>query len=144
MRKIPILILVLSLGIIICGYSQSSPEIIADTFFSLIEKGNNLEAIKSLPKSSKIESDTSFHAKTVSKLNANEASYGKYCGYELIEKNEISESLITAEYLVKYLDAPRRVQFVFYKPLDKWQVNQIIINFRERTTSARNRPVRRL
>jgi hypothetical protein len=144
MRKIPNLILLLSLGIIICGYSQSSPEIIADNFFSHLEAGNTSEAIKSLPVSSIIESDTSFHAKTVLTLNENEALFGKYCGYELIEKNEISESFITAEYLVKYTDAPRRVQFVFYKPLDKWQVNQVIINFRERPTSARNRPARRL
>lgn len=144
MRKIPILILVMSISFFLGSYSQNSPEIVVENFFSYLEAGNNSEAIKTLPVCSNIENDTSFYNNILLKLDENEALFGKYCGYELIEKNEISESFITAEYLIKYLEAPRRVQFVFYKPLDNWQVNQITINFRERMNNARNRPVKRL
>ena len=144
MRKIAMLILTISLSSIIGCYSQSSPLTIVENFFSHLESGNNTGAVKSLPVSSNIENDTSFYTRISSTLHENEISCGKFCGYELIEQNEISESYIISEYLIKYLNAPRRVQFIFYKPVDKWQVNQININFRERSSRVKNRTTKQL
>jgi hypothetical protein len=144
MIKDRMLIIVLSIFSLTYCYSQNSPEIIAKNFFTHLQAGNNDKAIESLPLGSNLESDTTLSVKLLAKLQENTTSFGEFCGYELIEQNEITESYIISEYLIKYLDAPRRIQFVFYKPKDQWQVNQVNINFRERQTSAQNRPARRL
>jgi hypothetical protein len=143
MIKNRMLIIVLSIFSFTYCYSQDSPEIIAEKFFSHLQAGNPDKAIESLPMGPILQTDTTLSAKLLARLNENQASFGKYCGYELIEQNEISESYIFSEYLIKYLDAPRRIQFVFYKPTDKWQINQVNINYRERQTNTRNRPVKR-
>lgn len=143
MIKNLIVVFTLSTTLLSVSYSQNTPATIADNFFSNLETGNHKEALSSLPVSEKLESDTSITAQLLQKLDGNITSLGKYCGYELIEQNEITDSYIITEYLIKYLNAPRRIQFVFYKPVDNWQVNQIIINSRERTVNTRSRPVQR-
>lgn len=143
MIKNLIVVFTLSTILLNVNYSQDTPETIAANFFSYLETGNHKEALTSLPVNEKLESDTTITAQLLEKLDGNLTSLGKYCGYELIEQNEITDSYIIAEYLIKYLNAPRRMQFIFYKPVDEWQVNQVIINSRERAANPRSRPTQR-
>jgi len=47
---------------------------------------------------------------------------GEYYGYELITEKSVGKSFKLVSYMVKYDRQPMRFTFVFYKPKDKWQV----------------------
>lgn len=50
---------------------------------------------------------------------------GKYNGYELITKKPIGQSIEMITYFLKYERQPLRLTFFFYKPSDKWQVQNL-------------------
>jgi hypothetical protein len=64
---------------------------------------------------------------------------GEYCGYELIEKEEVSPSYVVLTYFIKYYNAPQKIQFTFYKPKDSWQVIQINLNLQHTPAAVGNR-----
>ena len=47
---------------------------------------------------------------------------GDYYGYEKIAEKSVGYSYVLISYLVRYDRQPLRFSFVFYKPNDKWQV----------------------
>ncbi|MFB6344046.1 hypothetical protein ACE1ET_20175 [Saccharicrinis sp. FJH62] len=47
---------------------------------------------------------------------------GDYYGYEMITDKSVGESYKLVSYMVKYDRQPIRFTFVFYKPKNKWQV----------------------
>lgn len=47
---------------------------------------------------------------------------GEYYGYEKITEKSVGESFKLVSYMIKYDRQPMRFTFVFYKPNDKWQV----------------------
>lgn len=56
------------------------------------------------------------------KLKENAALIGNYIGYEEIEKTTVGNSLKTIFFIVKYERQPLRFVFRYYKPKDKWQI----------------------
>lgn len=109
-------------------YTQIEPETHIKNFFEQVSKGNLREAIEVLPTNQKFESDTSYATRLLTRLEIAQKNSGEYCGYELIEKNEVSPSFITYTYFIKYSNAPQRIQFTFYKPKEIWQVINISLN----------------
>lgn len=143
MKKTVFILLVLACSGSARSFSQNSPELIVEKFFSQLQMGNSGDAVKSLPVSSIIAGDTSFVTEMISKLSTNQKFLGKYCGYELIGQNEVTASYVISDYFIKYLNAPRRIQFTFYKPADNWQINNVNLNVRERQNNT-SRTSRRL
>ena len=47
---------------------------------------------------------------------------GDYYGYEKITEKSVGESYRLVSYMLKYDRQPVRFTFIFYKPKDKWQV----------------------
>lgn len=47
---------------------------------------------------------------------------GDYYGYEKITEKSVGQSFKLVSYMIKYDRQPIRFTFVFYKPKDKWQV----------------------
>ncbi len=135
MRNIALLFMFLLVTNVASG--QNEPEDYVKSFFSLIAEGKFTEAIENLPTNEKFNSDTSYTFKLLKRLEITTKTTGDYCGYELIEKEEISPSYVVYTYFIKYTNEPVRIQFMFYKPKDTWQVNNVSIAGQARQTAAR-------
>jgi len=107
--------------------AQNDPDAIVKTFFDLAGAGKYQQAIEAMPSTHKCESDTSYSTKLLSRLEMIGENAGEYCGYELVEKEEVSPSYITCTYFMKFMNAPHQIVFTFYKPKDTWQVININI-----------------
>lgn len=126
--------------------AQTTPEEYIEAFFAKIEKGNIEGAIDAMPISEPMEKDTAQVAGIIKKLEANPERQGKYCGFEQVKIEETSPSLVNYTYLIKYKNAPQRIVFVFYKPLESWQLNRINLagtgNSRSSRANQQNRFMR--
>jgi hypothetical protein len=139
MRTIAItLILVISAGF---AFAQTTPEDYTKTFFDLVGQKKYTEAIEKMPVNKRLENDSSFTTKLLGKLEMAGNKAGEYCGYELIQKEEISPSFVMYTYFIKYYNFPQKIQFTFYKPKDEWLVTQInpLIQNNPTTAGAGNR-----
>ncbi len=118
-------------------FAQNEPEDYVATFFNLLGQGKISEAIHKIPTNNKFDSDTSYTSKLLTKLELLSKNSGEYCGYELIEKEEVSESYIVYTYFIKYMNVPQQIQFIFYKPKDAWQINHIALSGQARQAANR-------
>ncbi len=119
MKNISFFIIISFLSI--TAYGQTSPEDLIKNFFNTYSK-NSGKAIEDLystnPWSVRIKDGIEGIKKEV---NSYTPEYvGKYYGYELIAKKQLSESFVLYSYLVKYDRQPMRFIFKFYKPDAKW------------------------
>jgi len=119
------------------SFAQNEPEDYVATFFNLVGQGKISEAIEKMPTNDKFDTDTSYTLKLLNKLELLSKNSGEYCGYELIEKEEVSESYIVYTYFIKFMNAPQQIQFIFYKPKDTWQINHIALSAQARQAANR-------
>jgi hypothetical protein len=126
--------------ILFAGFSwtsaQNEPEDYVKTFFELIGEQKYAEAIDNLPANKTLQADTAFNTKLISKLNVLKTKGGEYCGYELIEKEIVTPSLVNYTFLLKYANIPQRVLFTFYMPKQSWQLIQINIIVQNRQSNT--------
>ena len=59
-----------------------------------------------------------------------EKRYGKFIGYELLDKKHIGSSLVKFTYLAKCSKHPLIWDFIFYKANEKWVLNYFYWNDR--------------
>ena len=108
--------------------SLDTPDGILDNFFKIYAKTGLAAAVEniytygdeSMQQSLKYVKDTIVH--TADNMG------GKYLGNELITKKSVTPSLVLYSYLVKLPFAPLRLTFVFYKPKDKWMVENFLFD----------------
>lgn len=50
---------------------------------------------------------------------------GEYYGYEIINEKKIGENYKLISYMIKYDRQPLRFNFIFYKPANKWQLQNL-------------------
>lgn len=142
MKKISLLAL-LSLFVAIVS-AQTEPEEYVKVFMSEVGKSHFRSAMELMPLSDKLKEDTASVSSLLATLGKNADELGKYYGFELISKEEISPSLINYSYFIKYQDSPQRILFVFYKPGEKWQLNRISLtgSATQRQTANRQQRLR--
>ncbi len=127
------IILFLSFGFVV---AQNVPEDYTKAFFELVGQKKYSEAINKLPANKILKDDTTYNTKLLAKLNSIGLKGGEYCGYELVEKEEISPSYVNLTYFIKYLYSPQKIQFTFYKPKDSWQLIQLNLNVPSRPSAS--------
>ena len=125
---------ILLLAFITCsltGRAQAgaeTPEAILETFFNTYTKSGIKPAVEkiytygdeSMQQSLKYVEDTIAH--TIEQIGS------KYLGHELITKKIISPCLCLYTYLLKFPYAPLRFTFVFYKPDNKWVIENFLFD----------------
>jgi hypothetical protein len=115
------------------SFGQETPESIVGTFFSSVAEGNFSQAVDYiLSTNPKLKNDSTLEANLTKNLTTSHTRNGVYCGYELIEKEQVSESFVNYSYFIKYLDNPVKIKFTFYKPREKWQINNVQLVPRDR------------
>ncbi|MEQ1797081.1 MAG: hypothetical protein ABL872_03960 [Lacibacter sp.] len=119
MKKLLFLATVTMLSLTSSG--QSKPEEILNSFFKEYSK-DPASAVENIYATNTWSSRMKDGIETMkNEVNKYTVAYvGKYYGYELITKKQLSESFILYSYMVKYDRQPMRFIFKFYKPNDKW------------------------
>lgn len=123
-RKIKLFTLVIIIGLS-CNIlkAQSNSEEITTEFFNTYEKSPQ-KAIDYVFSTNKWMMDRNKDGieNVKNQLTNFLGLVGDYYGYEKITEKSIGESYMLVSYMIKYDRQPIRFTFVFYKPKDKWQV----------------------
>ncbi|WP_194976425.1 hypothetical protein [Aquiflexum lacus] len=144
MKKIQYLFL-LSIVLHGCSVSNSksletqTPEIINERFFELYSSKGSSEALEFIFSTNKwIDENQTSEVKN--KLNDLTKQLGQYQGNDLIFKRSIGENYILFSFIVKYDRQPIRYLFIYYKPKDKWQLQnfQYDVNLETELIEAAN------
>ncbi|GAA5040150.1 hypothetical protein GCM10011506_40310 [Marivirga lumbricoides] len=100
---------------------SQTPDDIVKTFFSKYEQ-NNMEALSYLFDSNDWMGESKEQIQNLkSQLAGTVQLLGEYYGYELLAKKKINQ-LELHTYFIKYDRQPLRFSILFYKPNDKWQL----------------------
>ena len=124
MQKTKTLILILFLAAFVTNvYAQNSTEEITDRFFKTYEKSPQ-KAVDDVFGTNKwmMERNKDGIENIKTQLTSFLGLVGEYYGYEKITEKSVGESFKLVSYMIKYDRQPMRFTFVFYKPNDKWQV----------------------
>ena len=103
--------------------AQETPKEIVSRFFAVYEKdpGKAVEFGFSTNKWMDRKQDEIIQVK--SKLQNLVDLCGTYYGYELLSEKSAGKNLLMVVYIVRYDREPIRFSFFFYRPKDRWQLN---------------------
>ena len=102
----------------------------AEPFLASVAVGDGDSALDALVKGSLLETQPKQLEVLKTQIRAGIKLYGKYIGIELIEEKTIGKSVVSLTYLMKFEQNPLVWNFVFYRPLDQWQVSWVMFNDR--------------
>jgi len=103
--------------------AQEKPEDITTHFFELFqEKGSDVAFDYAWSTNKWLITDTISTRDTKTKFKKGIAMLGKYYGYELIEKINLTDSYVLFDYLLKFDRQPLKISFILYKPDLSWQI----------------------
>lgn len=104
-------------------FSQSNPEEILTPFFKEYAK-NPAKAVEDIyatnPWTARIRDGIEAMKNEVNKYTPEYV--GKYYGYDLITKKQLTDCFLLYSYIIKYDRQPMRFIFKLYKPNDKWML----------------------
>lgn len=135
--KKSLIILLLGIATVLKVNAQEPQEII-DQFFKNYKEKDCKTAVQVASKTNPwLESETEKMNRWENRLTQLSNQNGDYCGYEILETNKIGTSFISYVCFVKHIKEPFRITLTFYKPKDKWQLNNILIGQNNRTSNTR-------
>lgn len=121
--------ILLCIGLIACDTNSNSnsfsqldltPEIIIEKFFDLYKSESPDSALDYILSTNQWVNKSSNELK--SSIQNITSQIGKYRGNELIVKRSIGKNYFIWSYMIKYDRQPIRFHFIFYRPLEKWQL----------------------
>ncbi len=129
MQKTILLLIAIILCLSVNPSWAKEPKEIAQEFFGKIKAGKIDEAYDGLFEGSGIpelkpQAFDMLKRQTASSLPI----HGTIINYELIYEEFFGTSLVRLVYLLKHEKVPTIWQFYFYKPDDKWFLNQVLFN----------------
>lgn len=103
--------------------AQTTTEEITDEFFRKYEK-SPMKAVDYAFETNQwmVERNKDGIDNVKTQLTSSLGLVGDYYGYEKITEKSVGDSFKLVSYMVKYDRQPVRFTFVFYKPKDKWQI----------------------
>mgnify|MGYP001206608951 CR=1 FL=1 len=105
------------------SYAQSTPNDIVNKFFELYKKEGSDKAIDYIFATNKYAKES---IEAIGQLKDNLKKTltieGVFWGYELLTTKRAGQNFIMLTFLVKHERDPLTFRIVFYKPNDKWQV----------------------
>jgi hypothetical protein len=122
-QKQAILSLLLALLSYFNSSAQNSADDMAAKFFDIYKTYGSDKAIDYIYSTNKYSSENLEGVDEVKgSLRKALTLYGNYWGYDLITKKMAGENFVMMTFLVKYDRVPITFRLLFYKPHDKWQV----------------------
>jgi hypothetical protein len=120
-KVLPFLLIPLLISNIL--FAQNSPEDLSGKFFDLYKSDSSDKAIDYIFSTNKYAKDSQESIDDL-KRSLRKASdvAGPFWGYELLSKKTAGQNLTMLTFLVKHERDPLTFRFLFYKPHDKWQV----------------------
>lgn len=121
MKQILILISLIALTKI--SFSQSTPQDISTRFFVLYKTGDSDKAMDYLFSSSPFLSDITESIEEVKrKLKKAVSQIGDFHDADLLTTKTAGKNIVMLTYLVRHNREPLVFNIMFYKPNDKWQM----------------------
>ncbi|MFT6087362.1 MAG: hypothetical protein ACJAWT_000778 [Glaciecola sp.] len=113
----------LTFSLCLVSFNTLSYEGELDKFFNLYEAGKIIEAVDSIYSSNRwIDRKSDDIEKLKAQFVGVSSLVGEYHGKTLLGKKDINERLISVTYMALYERQPVRLEFVFYRPKDKWVI----------------------
>jgi hypothetical protein len=120
--RIAFLVLILTILTNAC-FGQSTPQEISNKFFATYRLGDTDKAIDYLFSNSPYAKDISEGIEDVKRqLKKTAGQIGKFYGADLLTSKTAGQNLIMLTYLVRHDREPLVFNIMFYKPNDKWQM----------------------
>jgi hypothetical protein len=129
MLQIPFLSLCILLFSTTSLSAQNSPEQIADSFFVAYKNLGPSQAVDYLFSTNNYSSEKTKGIENIKdQFTEFSPSFGKYTGYELISSKNVGKDFVILTYIVKHDRLPLFFRLTFYKPSDKWKIQDFIFN----------------
>ena len=124
-----LMVFILSFGLH-TAFAQSTPEQISAKFFEMYKtQGGSDAAIDYLFGTNKYTESLHVQLDTLkSRLKTQISYYGEYYGYDLLAKKSAGPNYIMLVYLVRHDREPLTFRMLFYKPADKWKIQNFTFN----------------
>lgn len=102
------------------------PQDISNKFFSIYKQGDSDKALDYLFSNSPYAKDIQEGIDDVKrKLKRHVDQIGEYRGYDLLTKRTAGPNLILFTFLVRHDREPMTFQMLYYRPNDKWQMQNL-------------------
>ncbi|MBS1776286.1 MAG: hypothetical protein JSS64_08415 [Bacteroidetes bacterium] len=122
LKTIPFLFLLFSFGLT-KTFGQTTTQEITDKFFTLYSKDPAKAVDYGFSTNKWMDRKLDAVTDLKNKLKNLIDLCGDYCGYEMLSEKTAGQNIKMVTFIVKYDREPIRFTFFFYKPKDKWQLN---------------------
>ncbi|MGV3656735.1 MAG: hypothetical protein ACO1NX_02230 [Chitinophagaceae bacterium] len=113
------------------SYSQTTPQEISNSFFAIYKLGDTDKALDFLFSNTPYAGDIAEGIDDVKRqLKKQTGQMGKYYGADLLTSKTAGANLIMLTYLVRYDKQPLVFNIMYYKPNNKWHMQ----NFQYRSS----------